>query len=728
MTKPIRKPFVRVYYCQPSIVEGKENRSYSLVNLTVNGLNVASSEYLYSFKYTYENQGEDSADLVLNINTHKLNLSIFKEGVRLGVVFGYEGEARSNTRDMVIKKVSGKYTQSGYNLSLSLIPYSAWVDQFSYEGDIEEQLAQMGAYIQYEYYNAESGDMLSFKYIPSNQSLEVTGEVKDRFTPKEKKKSPIPEGDPLRASTSRKTWAQPHFLLGAVEAINTSYINTLMGVPDNIRKHIHERVEQALLRVLHGFAEVPDFTKRDDTFQLKESPEKARSIRVYSVGPSEKFEQCISFSFEAGKVTRTEDEEAEIEYKILDAANKEHGGVNISRKWRIINPETFAFAEYSVKKVGDDYYYSFDGSQDMKLSPQEVLRLKKVELKENYNKYNYGLRPQDINPDAEPELYNSSNVMARNRYADTDIENHTLKNLSAYQDLPAKAFLNQAIPTSTRTTMNPSGIHTESSARKFVKRVNVNAASKEQLLGKMVKRKTDAMFSNITCEITIEGDPYLECSFNFVVANAGTPLSGKFHAKKVVQNITSGKFTTAVHGALIPQDVETVIQKTSESLEESIKEIEIQHRVFGLMAMSLNWELGPTHAPSRMDNYLTGFNSGVYSSKVKKVDNPAKPQGKPTTHAFIANSPEELNSMQYDPVTRREMGLLELSSESINRNADRHNTRIEGTLKRRAEISEGKRDPFEGVGLTSSMARKRTKFQQTYTTVPTTFFKEPSNE
>lgn len=702
----VKKPFVRIFYCRPNIGENSGN-SYSLFNITHDGKNIGSENFLESFRYSYETSGADSAEVSLAFKNTNIDLAIFKNGVRLALVFGYDG-LNQTVRDVVIEKVKGRLTSNGYSITLSLIPSIAYADRYSYEGDLGEQLSQMGAYMEYTYYNARTGTYTTLKYYPGDNSMMVNGVVKEYF---KKDKKPASEYSNEALRTTETNWRA--FSAGGTAK---NWYPNYKSPGDGGLKHLKESVKDAMMRVLHGFIKVPDSVQRDDKQVFIPNPEDAPSIRAYSAGPSTKFPRCISFSFSAGDKNKSDDEEAELEIEALDLSTKEKGGINIAKDWKISNPETGAFEKFTVVKKEEDYYYTFEDGTDLALKPSEVLRLKKIQLQENFNQYKHGLRPQDINPDAEYQRgYRDDNKpTAREILASSDAESQTLGGVSNYMNTPAKDLMDQLFKRD-----GGQRIFTEGMAKNFVKRSKINGFSYEQLLGKAIKSKMDAILSNITCELTVEGDPALESAFNFVVANAGRSISGKYHATKVVHQISSGKYTMTISGNLIPDTpVSLIVKKEMEGLESSINELELRQKVYDKLSVAMSLSLAP-YSPSSMAELLGTYGLSYINIGVKREDSPVKIQGKTTTHRLIAESPEELDQMLSDSKTRTQMGVFEISADQlINKNAELHNTQIIGNLEKQSRRS----IKNEGLIVPSG------NLQETFTTVPVDFFKNPNNE
>jgi len=718
---PIKKPFVNLFVCVPNT--GGDGYNYSLLNLTVGGDNVASSKYLVSFKYEYESEGEDSASITLNFNSHNLNLNSFREGVRVALVFGYEGAKRSAVRDMVIKTVKGRYTTSGYTITLNLVPTMAWLDQYSYEGGLDEQLASMGAHITYQYYNQNTGENLNFKYSPSDNSMVVDGQVKDRYT------------KPTRPKVPEVTWPLRTVAEGYAPApgVNTQAGNIFKKWVEEPaeersaaqRKHIYEKTSEAMLRMLNGMAVQPKGLKRDDEFKIFDRPETAASVRYYTVGPHLTLEKCISFSFEAGEAARSEDQEAELQIHIMDASSKETGGVKIDKLWRIINPETRDFQTFEVVKVNGDYFYKVQGFDDRKLSLTEVARLKKVQEQENYSSYLSGER----------EINSSGNTQRRDPqspgaaifpYIAADADNYTTKNVISHNpNLPAKALLNQVIPTSGQTDISTPGAFTSQFVKSYVKRVSINASSKEELLGKMVRRKLDAIFSNLTCDITVEGDPYLEAPFTFNISNAGYPVNGKFLATKVTQTISGGKYVTTISGAKVPAAIDMAVAEASESIDKVVSKIEHDYRVYDKIGRAFNIEMGPSNGVSSISNLFdrhTTGGIGSYSSDVGKSPSITPTPNKRTTHVLSAGSADELQIIRSDPKKLTQLQELDIQADkAINQRAKDRNSSIDGAFD---EVRKSQRTQKPGVLLdTKEIEPFKKKRATIFTTIPDNIFK-----
>ena len=666
----IKTPFVRVHYLRPIVNSDGSLADYEVVALYADGRNIASSKYLSSFKYTYEIEGSDSCSMVFNFNTTDLDLTVFQEGVRLAVSWGYTGESVA-IRDLVIDKVKGKYTQNGYTISLDLIPPIAYADKYDYEGDLADRLTQMGGFIEYEFYNADTGENLVYKYYPQNNSFNIDGTVR-KYRP-----TPIP------LKTSYTPVYIPSTPLGGYSPSSDAYRLTAeqakargLGSPSKVSPtqsaYIKERLKTIISRLTAEWGVREAQVLRDDKVLLTHNTHLKGPIRAYTVGPSKAFEKVITFSFDTGKDSTTSEEDADIELAIIDPNYKTEEKIRITKTWRVVDPETGAYETFNVVKKDGVFYYESEGVLLSKLSSQEILRLKKVEMKYRYNEYSYG--EQEVRNELGRDKsgsFNTGNVMGRDLVTVKESA-YELDKARGAENVPKGAsplmdqiLFSQGYTNSERSLERDKPIIGEGFVKQFFRRGQINGLTFDEVLQKGVAKKLDSIFYNIVCELTIKGDQHLESDFNFVVMNAGHGVSGKYRCIKATHSIQAGKYVLTLSGAKIPPDVSIAIDSMRKSIESSVRELEIRNGVFNKMGLitseifssSGEATIQRTQVPS-VAKLFDGFNllpSGLkFEDKVKPIE------GKKSTNTAVASSPEELHNMKEDPATVKEMKRFEI--------------------------------------------------------------------
>lgn len=730
----VRKPIVRVHYLRPVVKNDGKLSEYEVIGLYANGKNVGSSDYLVGFKYNYEIEGSDSCDITFNFNTIDLDLTVFQEGVRLAVSWGYVGYPVA-IRDLVIDKVKGRYSSSGYQISLSLIPPIAYANKYDNEGDISERLGAAGGYIEYEYYNADTGENIIYKYYPQDNSYNIDGNVR-KYRPGEVAQSPLPKASP--ASFLRGTEMSPTAVRMSPSQAEAYGIEVNDRTPEQ-KTHLKDGVALSLSRYMAMMGVREAVVMRDDKMLMAHNTYQKAPLKAFSVGPSESFERAISFSFDSGKDSSTSEEDADIELAVIDPNYKTDEKIKITKEWRIKDPETGAFETFNVVKKDGVFYYESDGRLLNKLNSQEILRLKKVELRYNYNEYQYGEQVvKDELDKSKAGSFNTNNVPGRDLVTVKESAYEVDKMRGAEnvrpQDKPLmdKILFNDSYSARRHASqrqdyLRDKAVLSEGFAKQYVRRVTINGVNFDDLVQKGVQRKLDSIFHNIVTELTVKGDPGIESNFTYVVANAGYGISGKYRCIKSSHQIQSGKYTLTIHGAKIPPDVSVVIDSVKNSVESSVRQIEVREEVFknlGLISSVVFSSQGETFIQSTqvpgVANLLKGVN--ILSSDLKFSDNPKPIEGKRSTNTAVANTPEELDEMKKNPQALQEAKSFEIYTQS--RLNDRNarfstisKTKVKETMMNQVTGSRAGFTPFDP---------NDTKFKlKQFSTVPPAYF-EPN--
>ena len=639
----VRTPEVNLYFLSPTISVTGDVSEWVAQPITFEGENVGASKFLVSLKYSYETGDADTCDITLNFKSTDLNLTLFREGVKLAVSWGYRGE-KFISREVIIEKVKGTYNTSGYTLTLKCIPTVTWASMADLGEDLEGAITSGGFNITYRYVNPKTGDLVTMVYYPKTSAWAVSGAVKDRTPP------------PVEAKIPYSVW----YAKGGADSPDVPvWLRQQPPTPErptNQLLFLKEKIKDQLIRLMMANSLPANVTERDDSLMVEGDISTRPMVGVFSVTGTEKsIPRCINFQFNAGDVDPLEESErdAEIELFTLDPEWKTGKGIKITGEWKVLDPTNPGRKE-TLKIIEKDgaYYYDLGDDKTVEIKLEEVLRLKKLKLRRNYNEYK-----RDLTDNVQDITQSPETKMMRNAAAEKDAA--FLTDQIFQGNVSKEPWLNET----------PS----QNLTRNYVKRVSVSGNANE-LINKAVKRKLDAIYNNLTCEFSLEGEPALESSFNFGILNAGYGVSGKYTCDKTVHHIVAGKYTTTIHGVKIPEEVKLTVDAAVQKLDEFIRTLEKSHNVFEKMEIITSIALGPDgkgfgtslNPPSTVGLMLEknwGLNVNTwdlnYSRNKYKLQEGTKDQE--ISHRLIASSEEEFIRFTKDKAKVAEMKNFEIS-------------------------------------------------------------------
>ena len=518
-------------------------------------------DHLIKFTYKYIETDSDVCTVVLGFNRTNIDLTFLQPGINYHIKWGHVGEVLSNTRKVVVSKATYKYGQSGFSVTLQLVPIALYKGEATIRSphgdsliDTLLDLTDTTGELSMEYTSDLKNTYLVTRREEGSWASQVTNPDGKKIVPSlnlEEKKAitdALAVNGDLR-SVKKKIWSESYEHQYDKSDILIIGEGTLAGTLARQRWE-GPKLRNAELTSQDLFVSIDTMNKKIGSRLILKIRDDKSSLGGVDLGAESVFgllptKGLISWAVEES------DKEAKLIGGIastIDPTLKIIQGIEID----LGKPFDFFTLELDGSTTPITFYPNGAYPYMMINNEGDHINIFQSTLKQRQNQHIQVQLLETLGYDQDAVLKFVKDSTLPDNYAEVLLEEQYQRQVIEQKKRIAGWKLNT-------DDIKPDYVTVHFSGQPI-------ARIKQQIIKKIM----DQSFYNFKLSVTTEGNPLIEDGVNFEFRSGNTHVDGKYHIDQSEHTISSAGYTTKVVAFKIVADGERISSEKEALIEEGI--------------------------------------------------------------------------------------------------------------------------------------------------------------